>query len=442
MISLLSDSTGFAKIYEVYEQNTPKILKVLKEHLNNQPKAVELFRQEAAVLEQLNHPGIPKGNGYFQYQTINGKLFHCLVMEKIDGVNLDQWLTQQGNHPISQKQAIAWLKQLGEILHLVHSQQWFHRDIKSSNVMLRSNGQLVLIDFGTAREATYSYLAKMGVGYQVTAVVSFGYTPLEQKNGHAVPQSDFFALGRTFVHLLTGTPPGNNFWNAHDKVLSNWRTYTSGISPLLLDFIDNLMAQEPGKRPLNTQVLLQRLEEIEQKLQQNKKIPLALVISAAMLALGGFGYWVYQHSHLDSAIPSDNSPTREELLTKNTAQDLIESWLSIQTAALGPNHETMNLEKILVGSALSQWRQIAEQDKVNNRYQKFFNQDLTVESVQTNNIDQNQAQVEATLKEATEFYENSQKKKSDNQTARVKYNLVRVDGVWRIQNMSVLQNNR
>ncbi|QDL08628.1 protein kinase [Brasilonema octagenarum UFV-E1] len=291
VLRLLSDSSGFGKIYEAYEGSTPKILKVLKEHLNHQPKAVELFQQEAQVLEKLIDPGIPKVDGYFQYQTNNGLLLHCLVMEKIDGVNLKQWLQQHHNNPISQKQAIAWLKQLAEILQMVHGKQWFHRDIKPANVMLTSNGQLVLIDFGTARDATHTYLAKLGVGHQITALVSFGYTPLEQKNGQAVPQSDFFALGRTFVHLLTGQPPAD-FWDAHDNVLLNWRNSTSGISPLLLDFIDHLMAREPGKRPLNTQVLLQRLGEIEQKLgkRSNKNLLVAVAVAALLLLGGGVGY--------------------------------------------------------------------------------------------------------------------------------------------------------
>ena len=73
--------------------------------------------------------------------------------------------------------------------------------------MCKPNGQLVLIDFGTAREVSATYFAKVGQGGNVTGIVSPGYTPPEQTNGKAVPQSDFFALGRTFVYLLTGKPP-------------------------------------------------------------------------------------------------------------------------------------------------------------------------------------------------------------------------------------------
>lgn len=263
---ILSDKSGFGKIYEVEEAGIPKILKVLKDELNDNPKAVELFQQEAVVLGQLNHPGIPKEEGYFTFSTKNGSLLHCLVMEKIDGINLQEWLQQRGNRPINQDQALAWLKQLTEILHLIHSHKYFHRDIKPSNIMLRQNGQLVLIDFGTAREMTYTYMAARQNGNPITAIFSRGYTPPEQANGQAVPQSDFFALGRTFVQLMTGRYP-LDMYDAYNDTL-NWRPYASHISPLVLDFVDWLMEPQINKRPANTQAMLQRLREIEIELAE------------------------------------------------------------------------------------------------------------------------------------------------------------------------------
>lgn len=65
---LLSDTSGFGMVYEAYQGTRPKILKVLKPKHNNNPKVIELFQQEAAVLSQLHHPGIPQveSDGYFQ----------------------------------------------------------------------------------------------------------------------------------------------------------------------------------------------------------------------------------------------------------------------------------------------------------------------------------------------------------------------------------------
>lgn len=73
--------------------------------------------------------------------------------------------------------------------------------------MLTPDGRLALIDFGTARDVTATYISNISQGRSMTAVVSSGYTAPEQTNGKAVEQSDFFALARTFVQLLTGKHP-------------------------------------------------------------------------------------------------------------------------------------------------------------------------------------------------------------------------------------------
>ncbi|NCS42520.1 MAG: protein kinase [Microcystis aeruginosa BS11-05] len=262
---LLSDTTGFGIVYEVFEGFTAKILKVLQEKWNNEPKAVELFKREYDVLLELsrqNVTGVPRGDAYFQYSTREGKILHCLVMEKVEGINLEQWLKQYDN--LSQKRALKWLREITLILDKIHQQNWLHRDIKPPNIMLRNSGELVLIDFGTAREETQTYHQKVK-GQQVTGITSAGYTPNEQQHGQAVIQSDFYALGRTFVHLLTGKHP-LDIYDAVNDVLY-WREETENIHPLLLDFIDELMGRLPKNRPANTRLILQRLDEIERQLK-------------------------------------------------------------------------------------------------------------------------------------------------------------------------------
>ncbi|NCR59131.1 MAG: protein kinase [Microcystis aeruginosa LL13-06] len=262
---LLSDTTGFGIVYEAFEGFTSKILKVLQEKWNNEPKAVELFKREYDVLLELsrqNVTGVPRGDTYFQYSTREGKILHCLVMEKVEGINLEQWLKQYDN--LSQKRALKWLREITLILDKIHQQNWLHRDIKPPNIMLRNSGELVLIDFGTAREETQTYHQKVK-GQQVTGITSAGYTPNEQQHGQAVIQSDFYALGRTFVHLLTGKHP-LEIYDAVNDVLS-WREETENIHPLLLDFIDELMGRLPKNRPANTRFILQRLDQIERQLK-------------------------------------------------------------------------------------------------------------------------------------------------------------------------------
>jgi WD40 repeat protein len=332
---LLSDSSGFGKVYEAYNGAIPKLLKVLKQKHNDKPRIIELFQQEAAVLSQLNHPGTPRvePDGYFQFFPNNStEPVHCIIMEKIDGLNLKQWMKQQGNHPISEKQAFNWLKQLAEILHLVHQKNYFHRDIKPENIMIRSNGQLVLIDFGTARELTYTYLADVGGAGSVTKISSAGYTPPEQEKGHAVPQSDFYALGRTFVYLLTGKQATDSAIYEPLTDTCHWRKLALDISEPFANLIDKLMAPTAAKRHKNTQEILDEIASLskisqdvtqpqlithvdrdtsiqssdnlsrrEQKDRAFKKRWLMGGVAAVTLILGGYGIWQLYQNHLPTA---------------------------------------------------------------------------------------------------------------------------------------------
>jgi len=144
-IQLLGDS-GFGQTWEVDDGGTRKILKILQV-----PKAIDdeemeqvisLFEQEANVLIQLHDLGLPKveSEAYFIELTEDVGPLHCLVMEKIEGVNLSEWLKQNHhNKPIEEEQAIAWLTQLVEIISKLHQHHCIHRDIKPTNIMLRTS---------------------------------------------------------------------------------------------------------------------------------------------------------------------------------------------------------------------------------------------------------------------------------------------------------------
>ncbi|HIK03965.1 MAG TPA: serine/threonine protein kinase [Trichormus sp. M33_DOE_039] len=252
---LLSDTTEFGKVYAAEEQGTAKIIKVLSANPDTDTKAVEFFHQEAVFLGKLNHPGIPRVDAYFQHHTRNNLILYCLVLEKIDGISLEA-LLEQPQQPISQMQAIAWLKQIVEILDLVHNQHYLHLNIKPANIIIRPNQQLVLIDFGIAKELARNYQNRSN-----TPTMSSGYSAPEQMQGKMIPQSDFFALGRTFAFLLTGKHPLDMYDARHN--LLHWRKYTHQFSSTFLNLIDWLMTPELNYRPVNAQAILQRLQEIE-----------------------------------------------------------------------------------------------------------------------------------------------------------------------------------
>lgn len=287
---------AFGQTFEVDDVREDK-RKVLKVLLTDYEHAVRLFQREANVLSQMDHPGIPRveSDGNFQLSSPGREEpLHCLVMEYIEGINLKDWLSNRNNQPITQEQAIAWLKQLAEILQQIHQRRYLHRDIKPSNIMRRPDGQLVLIDFGAVREATETYLKRLEQRDDgITAIIAAGYTPPEQANGRAVAKSDFYALGRTFVHLLTGRHPLKLHEDTQIGQL-HWRNRAPQVSQELADLIDDLMAPSPANRPGNAQEILRRLQEIERPTSStrransgNRRLALFLTVSAIQLLVAG-----------------------------------------------------------------------------------------------------------------------------------------------------------
>ncbi len=260
------NKSPYIEVFEVDDKGTPKVLKVLK---SRDDTLLRLFKREAEVLISLKHQGIPKidPEGYFTFKIgQTQRQLHCLIIEKIEGQDLEQFLGQ--HQRISEEFAIDWLKQLTNILHRVHQKKLFHRDIKPSNIMLKPDGQLVLIDFGAARWVTETVFDPKR---DVTGVLTPGYAAPEQEKFKALPQSDFFALGRTFVHLFTGKHPYEISKNSPTNQFI-WRDSAPQISQPLANFIDELMAPEVENRPQNTKEILQRLDVIE-LLQQEASPP-------------------------------------------------------------------------------------------------------------------------------------------------------------------------
>nr|WP_242054248.1 serine/threonine-protein kinase [Nostoc parmelioides] len=253
-----------------------------------------MIEVESLALRRIHHPCVPYStvDDYFIFEPENSPFtFRCLVMDKFEGQNLAEWL--QSNGRISQSTAVDWLKQLVEILDIVHHTEFFHRDIKPSNIILQPNGKLALIDFGTARKITDTYLAKVSASggtttrmgnYEITAVVTQGYTPLEQIRGKAVPQSDFYALGRTLVTLVTGKslvqiPQDIETGNLH------WRKYAPQIDKPFADLLDELMAQSPIGRPQTTEIILKRLERLPLQSKINKVVK-SKIFQISIVTLG------------------------------------------------------------------------------------------------------------------------------------------------------------
>jgi hypothetical protein len=176
-------------------------IKVLDRRRAADWKAYELFEREAAVLRSLRHQGVPEVHDSFR-DVWDGGPAAFLVMEYVDGVSVGEMI--EGKRQLEPAEIVhAFLELLG-ILDYLHSRvpPVLHRDIKPSNIILRPDGTPALVDFGSVRRV---FLGPDEAGS--TVVGTYGYMPYEQYMGQASPASDLYALGATFLHLLTGRPP-------------------------------------------------------------------------------------------------------------------------------------------------------------------------------------------------------------------------------------------
>jgi serine/threonine protein kinase len=269
---LLSNKGGFSDTYEVQHQGKPKVLKVLR---HQDPKIIELLKREFEVLSQSNHPGIPKGEAYFEFFPKDSSVpLHCLVMQKIVGVDLQEYIQRRGR-PIDQQCALNWLEQLAHILEEIHNRNLLHRDIKPSNIILQPDGHLVLIDFG----AVGRFDSTQSGSTASTRIYTPDYAAPEQERGMAEPRSDFFSLGRTFIYLLTGKEVRLLYNQVTNQL--NWHPDAQHLSPQLVNCIDQLMSQDMGQRPANAQQLLQMIQALHPSVADTTYAPPAPATQAS-----------------------------------------------------------------------------------------------------------------------------------------------------------------
>jgi serine/threonine protein kinase len=155
---------------------------------------LKLFEREAQVLQHLDHPHIPR---YLDSFTVGeAPCWFGLVQDYIPGTSLKQ-LLEEGKH-FSEKQVRQMAANILHLLKYLHelSPPVLHRDIKPSNLIWGEDNFIYLIDFGAVQDRA----AREGATF--TVVGTYGYAPMEQLGGRAVPASDLYGLGATLIHLI------------------------------------------------------------------------------------------------------------------------------------------------------------------------------------------------------------------------------------------------
>ncbi len=197
IVSLLGQG-GMGAVYRAWDLNL-RVPVALKENLDLSLVSQQQFEREALLLAQLNHPNLPRVTNHF---TIPGQ-GQYLVMEFIDGQDLQQWLDQRGR--LTEAEAVPIIGQITSALHYLHSrpEPVIHRDIKPANIKITSDNRAVLVDFGIAKQ----YVAE-GKTTRGAQAITPGFSPPEQYGlGTTDARSDIYATGATLYALLTGQTP-------------------------------------------------------------------------------------------------------------------------------------------------------------------------------------------------------------------------------------------
>jgi eukaryotic-like serine/threonine-protein kinase len=244
LLGLLGEG-GMAVVYRAHDDVLDRdvAVKLLRRQYATDADFVRRFRQEARNAASLGHPNIAP---VFDTGVDDGREF--IVMQLVDGPNLEQVIKERGRVPVSE--ALRITLAVAEALQAAHDRGIVHRDVKPGNILLTPDGTVRVVDFGIARALTDARTTTPGL-----LMGSVQYCSPEQVLGEDVgPASDIYSLGIVLYELLTGARPFDGpspAGVALERVREQPRP-PSEIAPDLPPGIDELvmraLAREPGDR--------------------------------------------------------------------------------------------------------------------------------------------------------------------------------------------------
>jgi len=196
---------GMGSVFKAVQKNLqrPVAIKVLSQEFASDPELGERFLREARTLATLNHPGILTVH---DYGDRDGTFF--LVTELVDGVNLRQ-LMELGE--LSPAEALRIAPQLCTALQFAHERGVVHRDIKPENILIDTDGQVKIADFGLAKVARPGDHVALTRNTAVLGTPHY-MAPEQWQGSRAVDhRADIYSLGVVIYEMLTGNLPLGNF---------------------------------------------------------------------------------------------------------------------------------------------------------------------------------------------------------------------------------------
>jgi formylglycine-generating enzyme required for sulfatase activity len=253
------------------------------------------FLEEARMLARFKHPGIVRVTRVFEANSTA-----YMVMEFERGQSFEDWLQSLGRPP-TQEELDHIADRVLDALATLHAQNLLHRDIAPDNVIIRSSGDPVLLDFGAARHAVVERTRT------VAGIVKSGYSPQEQYSSDGRlqgPWTDLYAFGATLYRAVAGKPPVDAPSRVDSDPLVPARQAGAGrYRPSFLEAIDACLEVKPSERPRSAAELRSLLLEAP-VVPRKRRWP--MLAAAALVAVVGAsaGWYLTQQDASPGADPA------------------------------------------------------------------------------------------------------------------------------------------
>lgn len=243
-------------------------IKRIRADLPIEPKQRSRFRREARAVARLSHPAIVQ-----IFDFLEDDAGDCIVMERIEGSPLDAVLRRRR---LDLDTTLGLAREIAEGLAQAHGKGLVHRDLKPENVFVTDSGHAKILDFGLARmlwnaasPAADQETASGTLTQEGALVGTVHAMSPEQASGRAVDhRSDLFAFGGLLYEMLSGQAPfrGHHLLDTIRRVTSEEPTPLAlrcpDVPTALSDLVHELLRKEPGKRPQNARLVVERLKHI------------------------------------------------------------------------------------------------------------------------------------------------------------------------------------
>src|SRR5579883_1171946 len=256
---------GMSRVYLATDLHNQRrvVLKFPNDDLIGDIAVFERYRREAEIGSRLNHPHVQR-----LLNTDEERREEYLVVEYIEGRTLRKVLEERGGEPLPPDEALRIAQQVGEALAYCHEHGVYHRDIKPENIMLQSDGNVKIIDFGIAllqgaRRVTWRGLSE--------TVGTPDYMSPEQLRGErGTASSDIYAVGIMLYEMLCGRTPfdGENVFAIMNQHVSHdppsILQYNPDLDPALATVVMHAIRRDPEKRYKSMRDLLADLTHLEE----------------------------------------------------------------------------------------------------------------------------------------------------------------------------------